>query len=236
MSKHISVITGASRGIGKAIALRLAEEGHNLVIIARNKEKLNETKNELENKGAEVLTFAGDVADENFVNHTVDKIYDKFGKVDHMINNAGVSVFDKLIDSKLEDFKRQIDTNIIGVYNFSKAVAAKFIEAKSGSIINIASLAGKNGFSGGTMYSATKHAVLGFSKSLMQELREYDIRVAAVCPGSVATEFLMNSSRKPDKPEKLLSPGDVAEVVSTIIKLPPRALVNDIEIRPTNPK
>lgn len=236
MSKDISIVTGASRGIGRAISVKLAEEGHNLALFGRDKERLNETKEIVEAKGAQTIIFTGDVADQNFVNKSVDKIVTEFGKIDHLINNAGTAVFKKLIDSTLEDFKTQIDANLLGVYNFSRAVAGKLIEQKSGSIINISSLAGKNGFVGGTMYTATKHAVMGFTKSLMQELREFNIRVAAVCPGSVETNFIMNSPMKPSKPEKILSPEDVAEVVAVIIKLPARALVSEIDIRPTNPK
>lgn len=110
------------------------------------------------------------------------------------------------------------------------------VKQKSGSIINISSLAGKNGFQYGTTYAATKHAVMGFTKSLLLEVREHNIRVAAVCPGSVVTDMIMNTDMKPGQPEKILDPADVAEVVASIINLPPRALVSEVEIRPTNPK
>ena len=109
------------------------------------------------------------------------------------------------------------------------------IEKKSGAIINIVSLAGKNSFVGGAMYSASKHAALGFTKSLMLEVREFNIRVAAICPGSVDTEFFNGSSMNPNR-DKILKPEDIAETVLLILKLPVRALISEVDIRPTNPK
>jgi short-subunit dehydrogenase len=140
-----------------------------------------------------------------------------------------------LIESNLEDFKKQINVNLYGIYNFTKAVVDKMIERRRGSIINIASLAGKNSFVGGTMYSASKHAVLGFTRSLMLELREFNIRVAAVCPGSVATEFFGGPGRHPNH-DKILKAEDVADSVMAILKLPVSALLSEIDLRPTNPK
>ncbi len=135
----------------------------------------------------------------------------------------------------LDDFKKQVDVNLYGVYNFSKAVLNGMIQNKSGAIINIASLAGKNSFPTGTMYSATKHAVLGFTRSLMLEVREYNIRVAAICPGSVNTEFFDNTHMTPNT-AKILQSDDVAETVLAILKLPVHALISEVDIRPRNPK
>ncbi|RMD49738.1 MAG: SDR family NAD(P)-dependent oxidoreductase, partial [Ignavibacteria bacterium] len=151
-------------------------------------------------------------------------------------NNAGVAVFKKFMDSSLEEFKMQMNTNVYGIYNFTKAVSTNMIENKKGTIINISSLAGKNGFVYGTMYAATKHAVMGFTRSLMLELREYNIRVVAVCPGSVMTDMISNAPVKPSNPDKILAPEDVASTVKSIIELPDRANISELEIRPTNPK
>ncbi len=236
MSNQVSVVTGASRGIGKAIAKKLAKDGHALALFGRDVDKLEEIKRELQNDSSQIEIFAGDVADENFVVSSINEVIEKFGKVDHLINNAGVAYFNKFLDSNLDQFKRQIDTNLYGVYNFTKALINHFIERKSGSIITISSLAGKNGFVGGTMYAATKHAVMGFSKSLMLEVRDHNIRVCTICPGSVATDMLLGTNMEPGKIEKILSPNDVAETVSVFIKLPVRANMSEIDIRPTNPK
>ena len=236
VQRDVSIVTGASRGIGKAIALKLAASKHDLAIFGRDQDKLKELEKELWDLGSDVVYFVGDVADEDFVVSSIGKILAKFGKIDHLINNAGVAVFTKFVDSSLYEFKKQIDTNVYGIYNFSRAVINHMIDRKSGSIINISSLAGKTGFVGGTMYSSTKHAVMGFTKSLMLEVREYNIRVAAVCPGSVSTDMILNTPLEPKNIQKALNPEDVAEAVSVILKLPARALVSEIEVRPTNPK
>jgi 3-oxoacyl-[acyl-carrier protein] reductase len=165
----------------------------------------------------------------------VNHIIKTHGKVDHLINNAGMGILKKLVDSTLDEFKQQMDVNLYGVYNFTKAVLPNMIKNRSGSIINISSLAGKNAFVGGTMYGATKHGLMGFTKSLMLEVREYNIRVAAICPGSVDTSFNPNRAVIPEKKDILLSE-DVAETVALVIKMPIRAMVSEIDIRPTNPK
>lgn len=229
--RDVSLITGSSKGIGKAIALMLAKENHNVMLFGRDINALNEVQTQVKNLGVESEYFAGDVSDYNFAEISISSILKKYGKIDHLINNAGIGILKKLVDSTQDEFKRQIDVNLIGVYNFTKCVVDNMIERKSGSIINIASLAGKNSFVGGTMYSATKHALLGFTRSLMLELRGYNIRVAAVCPGSVSTEF--NPAHDPKR--KILQADDVAETVSLILKLPPRALASEIDLRPTNP-
>src|SRR4030042_1030863 len=183
--KELSIITGASRGIGKGIALRLAKEGHDLMLFGRDKSALEEVNQEVRSFGVKTEMFLGDAADSKFVHESVNKIIKTYGRVDHLINNAGMGILKKFVDSNLDEFKKQIDVNLYGVNNFTRAVIDHMIANRSGSIINISSLAGKTAFVGGTMYSATKHAVLGFTKSLMLEVREYNIKVSAVCPGSV---------------------------------------------------
>ena len=234
--KDVTIITGASKGIGKAIALKLAANKHDLAIFGRDRDKLVELEKTMWELGSDVIHFTGDVADEDFVVSSVGQILAKYGHIDHLINNAGVAIFTKFVDSSLYEFKKQIDTNVFGIYNFSRAVISHMIDRKSGSIINISSLAGKTGFVGGTMYSSTKHAVMGFTKSLMLEVREHNIRVAAVCPGSVSTDMILNTPLEPKDISKALDPEDVAEVVAAILKLPTRALVSEIEVRPTNVK
>jgi short-subunit dehydrogenase len=232
---QLAIVTGGNRGIRKAIALRFAKENYDVMIFGRDLESLKIVKSEIIGTGVQCEYFAGDAADEKFVGDSVSNIIEKYGKVDHLVNNAGIGIFKKLNESNLEDFKKQINVNLYGIYNFTKAVVDKMIERKSGSIINIASLAGKNSFVGGTMYSASKHAVLGFTRSLMLELREFNIRVAAICPGSVATEFFGGSGRHPNY-DKILKAEDVADSVMAILKLPVSALISEIDLRPTNPK
>lgn len=236
LKDDIAVITGASRGIGRAIALAFSEKGINLALFGRDKTKLSEVKEDCEKFGSNVLIFSGDVGNEQFVNSSIDEVMNKFGKIDHLINNAGIAHFGKFIDSSLTEFKEQVNTNLYGVYNFTKAVLPDMIRKRSGSIINISSLAGKNGFVGGSLYAATKHGLMGMTKCLMLEVREHNIRVASVCPGSVGTDLILNTALSPLNPEKILSPSDVAEVVLSILNLPHRALISEVEVRPTNPK
>ena len=233
--KDLTIVTGASRGIGRGIALRLAKEGHDLMLFGRDKTALENVNQEVQAFGVKSEIYLGDAAVEKFVNDSVQKILKKYGKIDHLINNAGMGILNKLVDSTLEEFKQQVDVNLYGVYNFTKAVINHMIENRKGSIINISSLAGKNAFVGGTMYGATKHALMGFTKSLMLEVREYNIRVAAICPGSVDTNFNPNRDVIPEKKNILLSE-DVAETVALVLKMPIRAMVSEIDIRPTNPK
>ena len=233
--KDLTIVTGASRGIGKGIALRLAKEGHDLMLFGRDKSALKQVNQEVSSFGGKIEIFLGDAADQKFVNDSVQNIIKNHGRIDHLINNAGMGILKKFVDSNLDEFKKQIDVNLYGVYNFTKAVIDSMIANRKGSIINISSLAGKNAFVGGTMYGATKHALMGFTKSLMLEVREYNIRVAAICPGSVNTDFFIDKDIKPDL-DRILRPEDVAEAVLTIMNLPIRALISEIDIRPTNPK
>lgn len=235
MAETITIVTGASRGIGKGIALRLAKEGNCLMLFGRDEAALKSVKLEVESFRVKAEMFLGDAADSNFVNNSVERIIGTYGKVDNLINNAGMGILKKFVDSNLDEFKKQVDINLYGVYNFTKAVIGNMISNRNGTIINIASLAGKNAFVGGTIYGATKHALLGFTKSLMLEVREFNIRVAAICPGSVETNFNPNREISPSK-VNILQPEDVAETVALVMKMPARAMVSEIDIRPTNPK
>ena len=234
--RQVAVITGSSRGIGEAIADKFASENMDVALFGRDAEKLNDVKSKCEKKGVKVLSFAGDVADKDFVEESIRKVEGEFGKIDHLINNAGVAVFKEFVDTSLEEFQLQVNTNVYGVFNFSKAVLKGMVENGNGSIINISSLAGKNGFKKGSTYAATKHAVMGFTRSLMLEVRDKGIRVAAICPGSVVTDMIINSELHPKSTNSLLDPSDIAQTVYSVIKLPARALVSEIEIRPANPK
>ncbi len=235
-NKQLSVITGASRGIGRAIALALAEEGHNTVIFGRDPKSLNETAELIKNKKVEVFSFAGDVRDVDFVNNSINETLANSGRIDNLVNNAGFGIFKNFMDSSLQEFRDQIDVNLFGVYNFTKAVVPSMIKAKKGNIINISSLAGKNSFIGGTMYSASKFALMGFSRSLMLELREHFIKVILICPGSVDTEFFVESGHTAPSKGKTLLPEDIAHTVVSVIRLPERAMISEVDIRPTNPK
>ncbi|MGK9477860.1 SDR family oxidoreductase [Melioribacter sp. OK-6-Me] len=236
MKDEVTIVTGASRGIGRAIAIRLAKDGGKLVLIGRDKNKLEETVKIVSDQGAVAVSYVGDVSNKSFIEYTVKDVIDKFGKVDNLINNAGVAIFKKFVDTSFDDFMLQMNVNMYAVFNFTKLVVPFMIENKRGTIVNISSLAGKNPFVYGTTYSATKHALMGFTKSLMLELREFNIRVAAVCPGSVQTDMIIDTPVAPKEIFRALKPEEVAETVALIINLPGNALVSEIEIRPTKLK
>ena len=230
--RKLAVVTGASRGIGRAIALRLAKEGNDVIIFGRDEEALKKVKSDINQFDVFCDYYAGDVTDVDFVNNSINKILVERKKIDILVNNAGIGIFKKFVDSTLEDFQKQMNVNIYGVYNFTKAVINQMIERHSGTIINISSLAGKNSFVNGTMYAATKHALMGFTRSLMLEVRESGVKVAAVCPWSVDTEFF--TGHRKNNP-KILHSEDIAEAVSVILQLPENALISEIDIRPSNP-
>ena len=232
----VSLITGASRGIGEAIAIKLATEGHALALCGRDEARLRALTLKIKEMGNNVEFYCVDVTDPFSVIQTVDVIQSEFGRIDNLVNNAGLGIFKKFTESSLNEFKNQMDVNMYGVYSFTRAVVDGMITRKEGSIINVVSMAGKDGFVSGTMYCATKHAVIGFSKSLMLELREYNIRVSSIRPGSTHTEMMADAPIRAINMNTILQPEDVAEVVSTVIKLPIEANVSELEIRPTNPK
>ncbi|MBX2976900.1 MAG: SDR family oxidoreductase [Ignavibacteriaceae bacterium] len=216
----VTIITGASRGIGEAIARKLVIENHLVILLGRDEVKLKSLFNEINSFGSADY-FAGDINDVDFIKSVVESVIEKHGRIDHLINNAGIMIIKKIIDASVDEFIQQMNTNVISVFNFTKIVLPYMISQKSGSIINISSLAGKNSFVGGTMYSTTKHALMGFTKSLMLEVREHNIRVAAVCPGSVSTDLLLNSPMNPKDKTKILQPSTTMRLFSSIIKLPP---------------
>lgn len=186
--------------------------------------------------GNNVEFYCVDVTNAFSVIQKVDVINAQFGKIDNLINNAGIAIFKKFTDSSLNEFKKQMEVNVYGVFSFTRAVVDSMITRQHGSIINIASLAGKNGFEYGTMYSATKHAVIGFTKSLLIELRKYNIRVSAICPGSVQTEMIEDAPFRAVNMSTLLQPEDIAEIVAIALKLPIEANMTEVDIRATNPK
>lgn len=229
-----AIVTGASRGIGKEIAIRLSKENYNVFIFGRDEKSLKNVQKSIKKNKVNSEIFIGGVADEEFVHTSIKSILKKHKKMDLLINNAGVAVFKLFTEITLEDFKIQIDANLLGVFNFSKAVIDSMIKRKSGTIINIVSQAGKVGFKYGTTYAATKHAVMGFSKSLLLEVREHNIKVVTLCPGSVETEMIANSPIHKNT-KQVLKPGDIAQSVISIVKMPERATIDNLDIRPTNP-
>lgn len=228
----VVIVTGAGRGIGKAIALSFAKEQPRLVLASRTNSELEKVAHEVMANGAETLVVPTDVTEEDQVKNLVETAHRTFGRIDILVNNAGIGIDAKVADMKTEDFESMFDVNVKGVFFCTRAVLPYMIKQRDGVIVNIASLAGRNAISGGAAYCATKWALIGFARSLMLEVREYNIRVITICPGSVDTSFSHIVPRK----SNILHPEDVAETVLAAVKMAARAMVSEIDIRPTNPK
>jgi 3-oxoacyl-[acyl-carrier protein] reductase len=230
----VAIVTGASKGIGKATALMLAKKGARLAISARSEDLLKEVA-----KGilTDSLVFKGDMSDEKDISVFIRAAYDKFGHIDILINNAGLGIFKPVSETSTEEWDTMFNLNMRGMFIATRASLPYLIKNSESVIVNVSSLAGKNAVPNGAGYAATKHAVLGFSKSLMLEERKNGLRVLAICPGSVDTPFFdpERVTVKPRDPEKLLKADDIASSIIHMIELPQTAMISEIDIRPSNP-
>lgn len=227
-------ISGISKGIGKAIAIELAKEGCNIFGVSRTKPDLHKLRDELAQFNIQSEFFSADVGDFYQLKNILSLFLSKT-RIDILVNNAGIGMFKNFIDFTYDELDRVIKTNLYGVINLTKLILPSMIENKSGDIVFISSLAGKNVNPGSSIYSATKFALTGFAHSLMLEVRQYNIRVCLVHPGSVDTDLIGNFNPNINR-DKILKPEDVAIGVLTFLKLPSRAMLSEFEIRPTNPK
>ncbi len=235
---RIAVITGAGKGIGKTTAELFLKEGAKVVLTSRNKSDLEQFIAGNESKKDNITIIAGDISKEETIQNVIDETIGKYGKADILVNNAGFGIFDNMVDSKTEDFDTVFNTNVRALYLITKGFLPHMIKEHSGTIINIASVAGKQGFATGAIYCASKHAVMGISRALMLEVRQYNIRVCAICPGSVATDFFRTDSQTTlsSSKESVLQAEEIAETILLAASLPENALIGEIEIRPTNPR
>lgn len=185
-----ALITGATRGIGKQIAITLAKQGYNIALNYRKEnEELENTKKEIEEIGVQVLAVKGDVANFENCENFVKQVIERFGQIDVLVNNAGITKDMLLMRMKKEDFEQVIDTNLVGTFNVTKNVVPYMMKARSGRIINISSVVGISGNAGQTNYSASKAGIIGFTKSLAKEIASRNILVNAVAPGFIETNM-----------------------------------------------
>ncbi|MBK8810057.1 MAG: SDR family oxidoreductase [Acidobacteria bacterium] len=233
MEIRVAVVTGATKGIGYAIAERLLESGARVFICARNKPELKRALEQLSASG----TVEGEVCDvrsEDQVRMMLEEAKRVFGGVDILINNAGMGVFGKTVEELSgEEFRQTLETNLFGVFYACHYAVPMLRERGGGYIINISSLAGQNAHPRMAAYNASKFGLNGFSEALMQEVRQDDIKVSYVCPGSVNTYFGGDSPSKENGWQ--LQPEDIADVVMDLLAMNPRALPSKIEIRPSKP-
>jgi 3-oxoacyl-[acyl-carrier protein] reductase len=235
LTNRLAVVTGATEGIGRAIAVALGGAGAKVAICARTASKVDATVAALREAGCDAIGRACDVADPAAVRALADFVGRERGDAAVLVNNAGIGRFASFETLTLEDWDETIAVNLRSLYLVTRAFLPGLVRASPSSIVNLASLAGRNGFEGGTAYCASKHAVLGFSKALMLEVRKRGLRVIAVCPGSVATPFMDKQARMRPNRERILTAEDVAQTVLATLTLSDRAMVSEIDIRPTNP-
>jgi len=222
----VALVTGASRGIGRAIALRLAAT-HEVIAAARDEDALDELAAEIGELGGTCHTMVLDVTDAALVAEALRDV-----RVDVLVNNAGVATMKPFLELAPEEWRRMMDVNVNALYHVTRAVLPGMVERRMGHVVIIGSLAGRNTFVGGTCYAATKHAVIGFAESLMLEVRDAGVRVGVVMPGSVATDLFPEGTDT----SWMLQPEDIAESVAYAVESPPHVLVSRIEVRPATPK
>jgi 3-oxoacyl-[acyl-carrier protein] reductase len=228
-----AIVTGGTRGIGRAIAERLLGEGVSVAICGRSAESTARAVDEMKALG-KVIGRAADVADPRQVSTLFEAADREFGKLDILVNNAGQGVFRKVGEMTPEDWHRNIDLNLNGPFYCSREALARFGD-RGGFIVNISSLAGKNAFAGGAGYNASKAGLNLFSEAMMLDHRYDRVRVSSIMPGSVDTGFSGRSGGESDASWKI-APEDIAEAVVLVLRMPERTTISRMEVRPSRPK
>jgi 3-oxoacyl-[acyl-carrier protein] reductase len=231
LHKKTALVTGGGRGIGAAIALKLAGLGATTIVCGRTLARLQHTAGQIRSAGGQGEAIACDVADWNSVAALADRVQKTFGRLDVLVNNAGVGGFSgPLHTMPTEKWDAIFNTNLRGVFHMIRAFAPMMISGGGGDIVNISSLAGKNALPNGAAYSASKWGLNGLTYSVSEELRGSNIRVSIVCPGSTHTEFSPHEGKSPDK---MLLPEDVAHAVAMLVTARPQAFMSEVLLRPT---
>ena len=245
LTGQVALVTGGTRGVGRAVAAFLLDAGFEVVLTGRNRQAAEDTAAELGVEtptGARAHGVACDVTDDASVAALADFVRDRCGRLDVLINNAGVGIYHPTPELALEDFRKVVETNLVGVFRVTKACLPLLLQAGAGAdrdapsgatVINIGSLAGRHPFKGGAAYNASKFGLVGLSEAMMLDLRDAGVRVSTVMPGSVATGFAGRSAE--DGTEWKLSPEDVAEAVLAVVLQRSQALASRIELRPSRP-
>jgi 3-oxoacyl-[acyl-carrier protein] reductase len=237
LDSQIAVVTGAGRGVGEAIARRLSAMGAHVLLVARDGASLSEVQEKIEKAGGQATSLPCDLVDAEAVAQLGERVAREFRRCDILVNNAGLGLEGKpLHETPPDAWDRVLNTNLRGPYLMIRALAPLMIRARSGHIINISSLAGRNPLPNGAAYAASKWGLNGLTYSVAEELRQHGIRVSAIAPGSINTDFMDHQgqgARSGKDPKKKLQPEDVAGVVATLVTQAPQAFISEVLMRPT---
>ncbi|MCJ8163551.1 3-ketoacyl-ACP reductase [Pontibacter sp. E15-1] len=235
LAGKVALVTGAGKGIGRAVAVALAKEGVHVGLLARTESQLQEVAQEITALGVKAAIATADVANIEEVNQAASRIKEQLGPIDILINNAGTGSFGKFLELEPEAWENIIKVNLMGVYYTTRAVLPDMISRATGDIINISSTAGQRGAAVTSAYSASKFAVMGLTESLMQEVRKHNIRVSALTPSTVVTELAHNNNLIGSDEERVMHPEDLAEFMIAQLKLNRRVFVKEAGLWSTNP-
>jgi 3-oxoacyl-[acyl-carrier protein] reductase len=230
-----ALITGAGKGIGKVIAIALAKEGINVILISRTQSDLDKVAAIIGEFGGKSLSLTADVSDMESINQAVDRALNEFKTIDILINNAGIAAFGKFLEVEPAVWASIIQVNLMGTYYTTRAVLPSMIERRTGDIINISATAGTKGNAKTSAYSASKYAVLGLTESLMQEVRRYNIRVTALTPSTIATEMAAELRQTTGSGKNEMQAEDLAELIIATLKLNRRVFIKEAGLWSTNP-
>ncbi len=232
LAGKVAIVTGASKGIGRASAIGLAAEGAAVVAVARSGDKLEALRGEIEAAGGRCAPVVGDVAQKATADETLDVTLGRFGRVDVLLNNAGIGSYADFLDYSVEDYDLVMNTNMRSTFLFTKAVVPTMKAQGSGLILQVSSQAGIRGFTREAVYCATKHAQVGFTQALRLELQPFGIKVAVICPAGVKTEFAIGHGRTPEfvASSGFLEAEDVADAVVFAATQRPNARMTQINL------
>ena len=233
LSGKVAIITGASAGIGEASAKALAAEGAQLVVTARREERLKKLVNELNALGTKSVYVAGDACEDETAKKTIQAAIDNFGRIDILLNNAGMGIYKDLVDTSLEEYATMMDTNMRSGFLFTRYAVPHMIKQGEGTVLMLSSMAGVYGFPGEAVYCATKFAQVGFAQALDKELRTKGIKVGVICPGGVKTEFAIGTGRTEEgvANSNMLEATDVAGAVLLACTQSPGSRIIEIQMR-----
>lgn len=230
MNGKVALVTGAGRGIGRSVSLSLGASGAHVVLMARTRSQVDSVREEILGADGKATAMAGDVSREDDVVSALRRVRDELGRLDVLVNNAGVGAFGPLQSFSAADFDRILAVNLRGTFLCSREALKIMVPQGSGYIINMSSVVGFKGYPSQAAYTASKHGIMGLTKSLAAEAQEHGIRVSAILPGGVDTELIGDARPDLDR-SKLLQPEDIARIVMFLLSLPERAAIDEVYIR-----